>query len=184
MRSFTRLTARPVHGPLHLPVPPARRPLCLPARRLALLFAAGVVGSIVVGALGLVAAAVVAVRRGTRRVVVEGRSMAPTFDPGDRLLVVRLPRWWPLWPGDVVALSDPREPDRLLVKRVLTAGEVWVTVAGDNVAESTDSRSFGPVDRLDVWGRACYRYAPRGRAGPVKRTPPSGSATNGGHPGS
>jgi nickel-type superoxide dismutase maturation protease len=146
-------------------------------RRLAVLFAAGVVGSIVVGALGLAATAVVAVRRGTRRVVVEGRSMVPTLDPGDRLLVVRLPRWWPLWPGDVVALADPREPDRLLVKRVRAAGEVWVTVAGDNVAESTDSRSFGPVDRVDVWGRVCYRYAPPGRAGRVRRRPPSESAT-------
>ncbi len=164
------------------PVRPVR-PVRLRVRRLVVLFAAGVVGSLVVGALGLVAAAVVGVRLGTRRVVVEGRSMVPAFDPGDRLLVVRLPRWWPLWPGDVVALSDPREPGRLLVKRVRAAGEVWVTVIGDNAAESTDSTRFGPVDRVDVWGRACYRYAPRGRAGRVRRTPPSGSATNGGHTG-
>lgn len=138
-------------------------------RPLVLVFLAGALGSLVLGALGAGAAAVVGVRLGTRRVVVEGRSMLPTFEPGDRLLVVRLPRWWPLRPGDVVALADPGVPDRLLVKRVSATGARRVTVTGDNLAESTDSRSFGPVDRGEVWGRVCYRYAPRARAGRVRR---------------
>ncbi len=126
------------------------------------------------GAVGIGAAAFVGARFGTRRVVVEGRSMAPTLEPGDRLLVVRLPRWWPVRPGDVVAFADPREPDRLLVKRVGAADERCVTVTGDNIEESTDSRSFGPVDRAEVWGRALYRYAPPARAGRVSRRPADG----------
>ncbi len=97
--------------------------------------------------------------------------MAPSLEPGDRLLVVRLARRWPVRPGDVVALSDPRTPDRLLVKRVSAVGAGRVTVLGDNPAESTDSRSFGPVARAEVWGRACYRYAPFARAGRVAREP-------------
>lgn len=121
------------------------------------------------GVLGAGAAVVAGARLGTRRVVVDGRSMVPAFEPGDRLLVVRLPRWWPVQPGDVVAFADPRAPDRMLVKRVGETGDGRVTVVGDNLAESTDSRQFGPVDRHEVWGRVCYRYAPRARAGRVSR---------------
>lgn len=108
---------------------------------------------------------------GMRRVVVEGRSMVPAFQPGDRVLVARLPRAWPLRPGIVVAVPDPREPDRLLLKRVAVAGPARpggaVVLAGDNAEASTDSRTFGPVARQEVWGRVVYRYAPAGRAGRI-----------------
>ncbi len=148
-----------------------RRRIRRSLRRLVLVSAAGFLGSAALGALGAGAAAIVGARLGTRRVVVEGRSMVPTFEPGDRLLVLRLPRRWPLRPGDVVALADPREPGLLLVKRVGAVNGDGVTVAGDNAAESTDSRSFGPVDRAEVWGLVSYRYAPRSRAGRVRRGP-------------
>src|SRR5205807_5623378 len=50
-----------------------------------------------------------------RRVAVQGDSMRPALEPGDRLLVLRLlrPR-----PGDVVAVVDPRDGERVMVKRV------------------------------------------------------------------
>jgi mitochondrial inner membrane protease subunit 1 len=87
--------------------------------------------------------------------------MEPALAPGDRLLVVRCrPR-----PGDVVALPDPRQPARTIVKRVVGVEGDTVTVAGDNAAASTDSRAFGPVPRRSVLGRAIYRYAPRSTAG-------------------
>src|SRR5579864_6620725 len=108
---------------------------------------------------GLAAAAAL---RGVRRVEVWGDSMAPSLLPGDHLLVLRgaRPRQ-----GDVVALRDPRDPDRAVVKRVaavpggattcdgevLHAGAGYV-VLGDNLAASTDSRSFGPVPRRLVLG--------------------------------
>ena len=138
-------------------------------RRLVRFAVVGMLGTLVLVTCGAGVAVLVAARHGTRRVVVAGRSMAPAFEPGDRLLVVRLPRRWPLRRGDVVALLDPREPGRLLVKRVASASSRLVTVIGDNPAESTDSRSFGPVERAEVWGRACYRYAPRARSGRVRR---------------
>jgi nickel-type superoxide dismutase maturation protease len=143
-----------------------------PVRRTVLVSAAGVAGAAVLGAVGVVAAAVLGAHLGTRRVAVEGPSMVPTFEPGDRLLVVRLPRRWPVRPGDVVALADPRAPERLLVKRVAAAEAGLVTLVGDNPLESTDSRDFGPVERTEVWGRVSYRYAPAGRAGRVRRRPP------------
>lgn len=138
-------------------------------RRLLRIALFGAVALAAFGTAGIGAAVLVGARLGTRRVVVEGRSMLPTFEPGDRLLVVRIPRRWPLRCGDVVAVPDPRMPDRLLVKRVEGVSSGLVTVAGDNASESTDSRSFGPVDRAQVWGRACYRYAPRERSGWVCR---------------
>ena len=119
--------------------------------------------------LGLLASAVLA-SRVLRRVEVTGASMAPTFRPGDRLLVwtgsSRRPPW--LSVGDVVAVADPRDPGRILVKRVAAVDPVSATldVLGDDPGASTDSRHFGPVPMASVVGRAVYRYAPRDRTGP------------------
>jgi nickel-type superoxide dismutase maturation protease len=111
------------------------------------------------------AAGAVVIRR-VRRVEVNGASMRPTLEPGDRLLVVAGRR---IRPGDLVALADPRQPARTLVKRVGRVDETGLTVLGDDPAASTDSRSFGPVPRRTVLGRAVYRYAPTVRAGPIRR---------------
>jgi len=99
-----------------------------------------------------------------RRVVVDGRSMEPTLAPGDRLLVVRTRA---LHTGDVVAVRDPRDPRRVLVKRIGAVLEEEVVLHGDNPGASTDSRSFGPVPSSAVLGRVVRRYAPSWRAGPV-----------------
>lgn len=108
-----------------------------------------------------------AVARRLRRVDVHGESMLPTLEAGDRLVVVaRRPRV-----GDVVAVRDPRERDRLLVKRVASRrGDAFV-VSGDNPSASTDSRHFGPVDAELVVGVAVYRYFPAHRAGRLPRGP-------------
>jgi nickel-type superoxide dismutase maturation protease len=108
-------------------------------------------------------AATLAVRRlGLRRVVVTGNSMLPAFEPGDRLIVGPAGR---SRPGQVVALADPRDPRRLLVKRIRTVNGSTLEVRGDNEAASTDSRVFGPVPTAGLAGRVVYRYAPPGRTG-------------------
>ena len=101
----------------------------------------------------------------TGRVEVNGDSMRPTLAAGDRLLVLeRGGPWRRPRPGDIVVLGDPRSA-RPLVKRATRVVADGVVVAGDNPAESTDSRTFGAVPQSAVTGRAVYRYAPTDRAG-------------------
>lgn len=96
------------------------------------------------------------------RVVVSGDSMLPGLRPGDRLLLMPVLR---PQEGQLIAVRDPRQPGRVLVKRVHSIRGGLVEVRGDNVAASTDSRHFGPVRRSSVIGRPVYRYGPVGRAG-------------------
>jgi nickel-type superoxide dismutase maturation protease len=97
-----------------------------------------------------------------RRVRVSGESMRPSFEPGDRLLIGPPAR---IGPGSVVAVADPRCPDRLLVKRVRSIDRTWVDVRGDNEMASTDSRQLGLIRRSHLAGRVLYRYSPAGRTG-------------------
>jgi signal peptidase I len=96
--------------------------------------------------------------------------MVPTLQPGDRLLLRRAGR---LRRGDIVALRDPRDDLRIMIKRVRAVTPAGIDVRGDNPSRSTDSRTFGPVAPAAVLGRAWYRYAPRGRTG---RLPSPGRA--------
>ena len=110
--------------------------------------------------------------------VVPSRSMTPTILPGDRIYVnklaydLKLPfttrrllSWSDPRRGDVVILYSPRD-GAALVKRIaaipgdridgrgdpLPPGKYFVR--GDNAAHSFDSRSFGPVSRDKIIGRA------------------------------
>lgn len=101
---------------------------------------------------------------------VTGTSMRPTLEPGDWLLVdpdgyrQRPPR-----PGELIVAPDPREADRLLLKRVagLDAGG-RLLLSGDAGDASTDSRTFGAIDAAAVLGRAWFRVWPWRRFGVVR----------------
>lgn len=99
-----------------------------------------------------------------RRVVVSGESMSPAFAAGDRLLVVPVSH---TRAGQIVAVRDPRDLRRVLVKRVWAVGVDGVDVRGDNEAASTDSRQFGPVPPGNIVGRVVYRYHPPERSGRI-----------------
>ena len=99
--------------------------------------------------------------------------MAPTLLDGDRLLVLSR-AWSPrarLVVGDIVAVPDPRRPDRVVVKRVASVewSDGTLVVLGDSPDASTDSREFGAVPLASVIGRVVHRYGPTGRSGPVGR---------------
>ena len=121
-------------------------------------------------ALGAVVSGALLLGRALHRVEVVGDSMAPTFLPGDRLVVLSPMGGRPRWPAvdTVVAVADPRRPTRTLVKRVAGTDRAGgtVEVVGDDPGRSTDSRTFGPVPLAAVVGRVVYRYAPPGRTGP------------------
>jgi signal peptidase I len=117
--------------------------------------------------------------------VVEGPSMEPTLEEGDRVLVDlwtlrrRLPR-----PGDIVVVSGPADED--LVKRIAPEPypgndpypapvlapesplEPTFVVLGDNAAKSRDSRGFGRLPRHRIRGRVAWRYWPLSRWGPIE----------------
>jgi nickel-type superoxide dismutase maturation protease len=98
--------------------------------------------------------------------------MVPTLEPGDRLLVRRAGR---LRRGDVVALHDPCDQTRIMIKRVHAVTADGLDVRGDNPSGSTDSRAFGLVAPDAVIGRAWYCYAPPGRTGRLASPGPAGS---------
>jgi nickel-type superoxide dismutase maturation protease len=111
--------------------------------------------------------------RCVHRVEVQGTSMEPSLLDGDRLVVLSRPWGARVRPvaGDVVAVPDPRDPVRMLVKRVASVDRSTGTleVRGDATGASTDSRDFGPVPLASVVGRVVHRYGPPGRSGPVGR---------------
>ncbi|MEI2715851.1 MAG: nickel-type superoxide dismutase maturation protease [Candidatus Nanopelagicales bacterium] len=87
--------------------------------------------------------------------VVTGDSMLPKFRAGDWVLIRRTHR---VRCGQVVAVQDPREPRRLLIKRAIRRTPRGWWVLGDNPARSTDSRDFGAVASGSVVGRVLLRY--------------------------
>ncbi len=114
-----------------------------------------------------------------RRVQVAGDSMRPDFEAGDRLLLGP-----PLWvrPGQVVAVTDPRDPGRLMVKRVHAIEPIVGRRAGrqrDRPAPTAASSDPSPARCLA--GRVIYRYAPAGRTGwfPGRLTRRAGSRPGG-----
>lgn len=85
--------------------------------------------------------------------------MLPTLRDGDWVLVCR----GAIRAGDVVAVRDPRLPQRIVVKRAVRRDPDGWVVLGDQPAASTDSRTFGPVGPGLVVGRVVLRYWPRPR---------------------
>lgn len=139
-----------------------------PASRFGAGFRVGLIASTV--ALALAPAAVRLLRSWQARAAVTGDSMLPVLQPGDWLLVDPLAfRDRPPRPGEIVVVPDPREPERVVVKRVRsTLDNGRLELAGDAAERSTDSRTFGPVSAGDVRGRAWARYWPPDRWGRVR----------------
>jgi signal peptidase I len=115
-----------------------------------------------------VAAAYAFLRWKPFRVEVRGSSMLPGLSPGDWGVAVAASRYRR---GDVVVVEHPGRPGFEMVKRVvalpgdlapdgriLGAEEFWIE--GDRPESSTDSRSFGPVQREDLKARVRLVYWP------------------------
>lgn len=94
------------------------------------------------------------------RYQVEGESMTPALSPGERVFVNKAAYWFSKpRSGDLVVVRDPRQRERLLLKRIdRPAGDDGWLVLGDNAYCSTDSDTFGPVSRELVVGKVWFRY--------------------------
>jgi nickel-type superoxide dismutase maturation protease len=104
-------------------------------------------------------------RRRPFAVAVEGMSMSPTLLEGD-LLIATVPSSRAVSSGSLVVVEHPARPGYEMVKRVVRAvGHDGLWVEGDNAASSSDSRSFGPVERDAIRGVVRLRYWPLSRAG-------------------
>ena len=91
--------------------------------------------------------------------------MAPTLLEGD-LLIATAPSVREVAMGSLVVVEHPARPGYEMVKRVVrTVGSDGLWLEGDNASSSSDSRSFGPVERHAIRGVVRLRYWPPSRAG-------------------
>lgn len=116
----------------------------------------------VISALSTTVLAAAAARLLYTRLEVAGLSMVPEYAPGDRVVVRKTHQ---VAVGDVVAVRDPGDPDRYLIKRVVALERHAVRVEGDNSGASTDSRHFGPVPDSLIVGRVVAKYRSAGGRG-------------------
>ena len=105
------------------------------------------------------------------RVIVEGASMQPTYNPQDWLLV----SYWflgrkrlPLQLGDVVVIEREQQPGILYIKRITQidldgSGQESYFVESDNKS-GTDSRTWGYLSRAEVIGKVITRIKTRDKA--------------------
>ncbi|MBS1795112.1 MAG: nickel-type superoxide dismutase maturation protease [Acidobacteria bacterium] len=96
---------------------------------------------------------------GFREIVrVEGDSMLPALKDGDLVLIN--PDAEPAV-GDIVFARHPFKQSVKIIKRIaeILPDDRYILL-GDNLDESTDSRSFGAIARKDILGKAEARIKP------------------------
>jgi len=88
-----------------------------------------------------------------------GESMEPTLISGDLIVVDKLTYSYrrPVI-GDVIVFWMSNE--KIAIKRIGEIEDQDIYVMGDNTKVSNDSRSFGPICRQDVIGRALLIFFP------------------------
>ncbi|KAM4720997.1 mitochondrial inner membrane protease subunit 1 isoform 1-T2 [Rhinophrynus dorsalis] len=125
-------------------------------------------------------------------VICSGPSMEPTIRNYDILLSENLSRqFFSINKGDIVIAKSPEKPSVNICKRVIglegdkvytgspsdlikrhtyvPKGHVWLE--GDNLKNSTDSRSYGPIPYALIRGRICLRIWPLDSFGLLKDSP-------------
>jgi len=84
---------------------------------------------------------------------VEGRSMLPAFQPGDRVFVFR---WGKIRPGDVIVFY--REGIKLIKRAISKTNSGRWSVKGDNHFASSDSADFGEISEAEIVGKVLCTY--------------------------
>lgn len=103
-------------------------------------------------------------RRRYARIAVSGHSMEPALRDGDWLLIDRGAR---AGVGDVVVARDPREPARVIIKRVTQeTPDSRLVLASDHLGHADET--IGSISSGDVLGRAVLRYWPPPNIGSIR----------------
>lgn len=99
--------------------------------------------------------------RRRRRYRVTGASMLPLLQPGDEVLAdPRAYRHQVPRVGDIVVARHPYKREVNIIKRVRSVSEDGrFFLQGDNLVESTDSRTFGPLLADQILGQVTSRFA-------------------------
>ncbi|MEK7571184.1 MAG: nickel-type superoxide dismutase maturation protease [Patescibacteria group bacterium] len=85
-----------------------------------------------------------------------GQSMSITLQNGQHILVNRCAFFFKQpQVGDIVAAKDPRD-GKILIKRIAKKEKQKYFLMGDNPAHSTDSRTFGMIDRKNILGKVIF----------------------------
>ncbi len=86
---------------------------------------------------------------------VEGNSMKPTLEDGDSVLIEPSKQFRV---GDIVLANHPFRKSIKILKRIeIIRPDGSYFLIGDNLAESTDSRSFGAIPAKDIIGKVICR---------------------------
>ncbi|XP_077317000.1 mitochondrial inner membrane protease subunit 1 [Lithobates pipiens] len=125
-------------------------------------------------------------------VICSGPSMEPTIQNYDILICENLSRHlYAIHRGDIIVAKSPNKPRINICKRVIglegdkvctsgpsdlikrhtyvPKGHVWLE--GDNLKNSTDSRSYGSVPYALIRGRICFRIWPFHSFGVLQESP-------------
>lgn len=90
-----------------------------------------------------------------RAVLVEGDSMLPNLKNGDGILINSDEK---IAVGDIVLAKHPFKKSVTILKRLSEIDENGnYFLVGDNLAESTDSRTFGAISAKHILGKAVCR---------------------------
>ncbi len=85
---------------------------------------------------------------------VEGDSMLPTLESGDKVLVD--PRA-AIHEGDIVLANHPFKSLQMIKRLLSIEADGRMYLAGDNPKESSDSRVFGVINRKHLIGKVVSR---------------------------
>ncbi|MDJ0898185.1 MAG: nickel-type superoxide dismutase maturation protease [Xenococcus sp. MO_188.B8] len=98
--------------------------------------------------------------RKRKRFRVTGKSMQPLLEPGEEILInpnaylQSLPQV-----NDIVVVTHPNKPNLKIVKRIVEIRKNnTYFIQGDNLRQSTDSRSFGTVNFNLIRGKVTNRF--------------------------
>ena len=90
-----------------------------------------------------------------RAILVEGDSMLPNLKNGDAVLIYADAK---ISAGDIVLAKHPFKKSVIILKRLAEIDENGnYFLVGDNLSESTDSRTFGALSAKHILGKAVCR---------------------------